>query len=832
MAQFLNFKGDYTGITNSEAEENLRMYGFNSETKLDEDGKGYNPAKAFINLRFFLFLAASVLYIISGNFLSGAILILLTAAYVVLEIFKGVRCDEALYEHKRSTGMKFRVIRGGELILLRKEYLVPDDIIILQGGENVPADAHILETSDAACDESLFSGDRTPAHKFAGADSSENVLKGSCVYKGTKLLSGHLIARVFGTGVDTMKHKTFGETKVEEVYYTSFERTINKVTPVMNGIAAVMLVLFAALNFLGADIVNTGIIELLHNTLIPAIAFALVFIPAQTASLVRIYYVMGAYSLASKHSIVKDLSVLESMNALTCICVEKAGTITKSRLEIADENSKNPEMMTNIAILACDTTPSNAVDQAIMLGATFKQIDVKELQQNELIKAFPFSEKDKIAGNLWNVNGARLMCIKGSPESIFTLCEMSPDNLFKAQKKHSDFAKLGHQVIAVAVARVDDEKIPDSIFELNYTYLGLIAFNNQTKDTIPFAVRSCYKAGVNVIMTTGDSAETAAAIAKKIGMHEGKVITGDMMKAAKMNGEAIDLEDVNIFARITPEQKIEIIRMLQSNGEIVGITADNTTDSEVLEQADVGITMVQNASGAAYEACDLLMNDDNFNTIVETIKESRQVHQNVKRCISTVISATLAMILFWLANYFLGGESVITPVLAALLTVIVIPVCAMLFTDNTSDIKGDLVSSGFIGRGVVNKKFFIKALLQGVSLAMFSWLICAISQSSAVNELRSTFLATFVFGMIAMCWVNFSGTKNILKIFKEKHNLAALISGITVAAMLILIYIPFINEAFGFVGINPFVLIIALVMGVVSQSFFEIYKAVKENHEK
>ena len=831
MAQFLNFKGDYKGITSAEAEENLGMYGFNSESRLDEDGKGYKPASAFFNLRTFLFLISAAVYIASGHILEGIMLLLLTGAYVFLEIFKGVKCDSALYEHKRSTAMKFRVIRDGELILIRREYLVPDDIIILQGGENVPADAHILEQTDVACDESLFSGDKTPAPKMAGADGSDSPLKSSCVYKGTRLLSGCLIARVFATGVDTLKHKTFGETKVEEVYYTSFERIINKVMPVLYILAAVFLTLFAVLNFINADFTSGDVLQTVNGVVNPAIAFALVFIPASVSSLVRIYYALGAYSLAAKHSVVKDIHVIEKMNALTCICIDKAGTITKNNLEISGESSKNPEMMTNIAILACDPVPGSSIDKAIMLGAAFRQIDVKELQQNQLIKTYPFSEKDKVAGNLWNVNGAQLLCIKGSPESVFTLCDISPENLYKAQKKQADLSRQGNQVIAVAVAQIGDgEEIPETVYGPSYSYLGLIAFNNKTKDTIPFAVLSSYKAGVNVIMTTGDSADTAAAIAKKIGMHEGRVITGDMMKAAKSNGEKLDLEGVNIFARITPEQKLEIIKMLQENGEIVGITADSGTDSEVLEQADVGITMVQNASGAAYEACDLLMNDDNFNTVVDTIKESRQIHKNVKRCISTVLSAHAAMVIFWLCNYFMGGESVITPLFAALLTVIAIPVCALLFTDNSSDLKGDHVSSGFIGRGVIDRKFFVKSVLQGVSLAMFTFLFYAISQNSSIGELRASYFAMFIFGMIAMCWTNFSDKKSIVKILREKHGVAALSTGVIIAAMLVLIYVPFVNTAFGFNGINPFVLLIALVMGVVSQCFFEIYKFVKENH--
>lgn len=822
MQNLLNLKGNYQGISAEEAETQLRMYGYNTLSKLEEDGKGFRAASVFLSPRFILMVINAVLMFLNSKPSLGIVLLLLSAVYAATEIVRGIKCDEKLHSLKRLAGIKFRVVRGGEITLLRKEYIVPDDIIILQEGESVPADAHLLEVSDVTADESLFTGDNTPSVKIAGADG-KNELKQSCIYKGTRILSGYLAARVIATGVDTRQHKLLKE-ESEEIYYSSIESFINKITPVFVISAIVFTTAVWLFNFISYDSDAGSVIDTIAAPMLTALSFGLCFLPAEVSAAVRMYYVHGALKLAGNNCVVKDISVLENLGALTAVCIDKAGIITKSRIELAEEYTKNPEMLTNISLLACGAKPSSAVDQAIILGATFKHIDIKELHKNELITAFPFSENNKLGGNLWRINGAKLFCVKGSPENIFNICDMPPEQLYKMQKKQLQYSKQGHQVIAVAYSRIPDEREnPETIFDVSFTFAGLLAFTNQTRDSIPMAVRGCYRAGVDVIMLTGDSVDTALAIGKKIGLKSGRAVTGEQLKRSMENNEKIDLTDVNIFARINSEQKLEIVRLLQERGEIVGITGENATDVEVLKHADVGIIRAVNAAGSAQEACGLIMNDDKFAGIVDVLREARQIHRNIKRVIGVSVSALLAQLLFAVFNIITSGEFLLAAPVTSLLAAVIVPACLMLFIGNRADAKSMLYSSGFIGRGKLDKRFLLKAAYQGLALFAAMLIIYFVMPGGGFGEARRAGLLTvMVSGILTASWVVMSD-KPLIGTFRGK-NTPLTITGILFILLLFVIYIPFINSLFLLSSLEPLILFLALILGFVSQLPFDLIK--------
>lgn len=826
----MNFSGDYTGLSGGQAEENLGLYGYNTETKLEEDGKGYNVAHAFLDFRFILLVIAAVLCVIVNDFLTGGILLLFAVVYSVSRIVAGIRCDDELYRLKNMTRMKFRVVRDGEITLQRREYIVPDDIIILQGGENVPADAHLLEIRDLSVDESFFTGSDEPVGKIVGADVTTDDIKASCIYRGTKIAGGYLVARVTATGVDTKKFKTFGATKFNEQYYTSYERAANKACSILTIVAAVMLVFGTLFHFSSVSYEDENALSsAIYQTFYPAIAFALCFIPCELSLIIRIYYITGAKRLAAKHAVVKDISVLETINSLTCIVIDKDTTVTSNRMEVADEYTANSEMLSNIGVMSCSLNPSDKVEQAIIFNATFKQIDVRELQRNEILREYPYSSGGRVDGRLWSMGDARLLCIKGSPEAVMSLCDIPHEQLYKSQNKCSYYGSEGYQVIAVAYARLDGEcEIPENLLGTRFTLAGLLAFTNQTKSTIPNAIRNCYKAGIKVIMTTDDSAETANAIAKKIGIKSGGTIMGEQLAEAQLSGMSPDITDINIFAHVSATRKSEILRLLQERGEIVAITGDTATDSDVLEQANIGVTRQQNVSGAAYEASDLLVNDDDFNNIVDTLKESRQIHSNIKRVIALSIAAQVATSLFGIVTMLRGSSTVFTPIVLALMSVLFIPALSMLYINNSSGIRETLTPSGFIGKGIMNKKFFAAPLIQGallgVMMIFFNLLAFDGDDAGMIGEASAEAMFMLIFGIMTAAWINMSPKSIFANIKANTQGAASVISGCVLLLTMLLIYVPFVNEALGFASINIGLLALTVVFCLISQLWAELSK--------
>ena len=814
MAQILNFKGDYKGLTAREAEDRLRMYGLNDERTSDEPP--YSLKKAVLCPRFFVQALAVILLFLAGDIVTGAVMLLLTVMLTAGDVIWQLKLYEKESAMKRLSGMKFRVVRDGELTLVRKEYLVPDDILVLQGGEKVPADAHLLETEELTVDESIFDGFDLPSEKKAGSDA-KSFPKSSCVYKNTVVLSGALIARIFATGEDAAVKR---EESREDSF---FEKAIRRTVLVFSLVGVFAALLTALLCFLSTEELG-GYRDVLAGIVLPALSVGICFVPAQADKLVRLFYLNGASKLNRRHAMVKNVGTVEELSAITCVCVEKTGTITKNHIEVADVFTENQRFFTNVCVLACEPVPANAAEKAILLYAAFGGADVKELFSNRRIATYPFSETSKMAGNLWEINGQRLLCIKGSPEEVLALCTVDPNELHYIQQKRQSFAKLGRQVMAVAFAALSpDRKEPEKLSSVRYEYMGLIALENTTRDTVPYAVKSCIKSGVRVIMTTSDDEETAVAIGRQIGLQSVETVTGaELDSGADVKGR---LAEVGIFARVNPEQRMKVVQMLRASGEIVAVVGTGSDDIALLEEADVGISVNNTATPAAAESCDMLMSDDNFLAVADAVKESRQIHRNVKGALGLMLSAHTALALFSIAAVTTGGAMLFTPVLAVLMTCVLFPVASSMFMGNTSDLKSDFISSGFVGKGVMNSSFLPKTLIMGGSLAIAVILFYLFSLDLEAGIHRSLLFLMMTVGVILEGFTLTSQRSTFFAAVREKHGFSgALQVGLLLLMALILVFVPFLNTAFGFVMPNLLVVVIAVVITVLFTFWPEIGK--------
>ena len=814
MAQILNFKGDYKGLTSREAEDRLGMYGMNDDHSGEEPP--YSLKRAVLRPGFFVQALAVILLFLAGDIVTGAVMLLLTVMLTAGDVIWQLKLYEKESAMKRLSGMKFRVVRDGELTLVRKEYLVPDDILVLQGGEKVPADAHLLETEELTVDESIFDGFDLPSEKKAGSDT-KSFPKSSCVYKNTVVLSGSLIARIFATGEDAA-------VKREESRRDSFvEKAIRRTAIIFSLVGILAALLAALLCFLSAGELS-GYTDILARIALPALSVGMCFVPAQADKLVRLFYLNGASKLNRRHAMVKNVGTVEELSAITCVCVEKAGTITKNHIEVADVFTENQRFFINVCVLACDPVPASAAEKAILLYATFGGTDVKELFSNRRIATYPYSETSKLAGNLWEINGQRLLCIKGSPEEVLALCSVDPNELHYIQQKRQGFAKLGRQVMAVAFAALrPEQREPEKLSSVRYEYIGLIALENTTRDTVPYAVKSCIKSGVRVIMITGDDEETAVAIGKQIGLQSTGTVTGAELE----NGDRVKgrLAEVGIFAHVTPEQRMKVVQMLRASGEIVAVVGTGSDDIALLEEADVGISVNNTASPAAAESCDMLMSDDNFLAVADAVKESRQIHRNVKGALGLMLSAHTALALFAVVAAATGGAMLFTPVLAALLTCVLFPVAASMFMGNTSDLKSDFISSGFVGKGVMNSSFLPKTLIMGGSLALAVILFYLFTLDFEAEMHRSLLLMMMTVGVILEGFTLTSQRSTFFAAVKEKHGFSgALQVGLLLLMSLLLVFVPFINSVFGFGMPNVLVLLIALVITALFTFWPEIGK--------
>ena len=821
MAQILNFKGDYKGLSSTEAEDRLDMYGLNEDRARPE--APYSLKKALLTPRFFAQAAAVLLLFFTGQIIAGTVMLLITVMITTGDVIWQMRLYEKSTALKKLGGMKFRTLRDGELTMVRKEYLVPDDIIVLQGGERVPADAHLLETEDVTVDEGLLTGNSAPAVKRAGADSGKTLPKSTCIYKNTLVLGGSLVARVFATGEDAV-------VKRQETRAGSYiEKNLSQPMTSMTLLGAAAAVITGIICFFRAEALE-GVYDVLANIVLPAVSVGMCFIPSQADKLVRLFCLNGAERMNRRHALVKNIGTVERLSAITCVCVEKSGTVTKNNIEVADVYTESPRFFTNVCVLACEPTPVEPAEKAILLYAAFSGADTKELFANERLATYPFSENTKMAGNLWEINGQRLLCIKGSPEEILALCNIEPNELHYIQQKKQSYTKVGRQVLAAAYTTLSpEENAPEKLSDLRYEYIGLVALENTTRDTVPYAVKSCIKAGVRVVMITGDNEETAAAVGHQIGLQSTKTVTGTHLIGYK-DGETLpNIADIGIFARVTPQQRLQVIKMLRDSGEIVAVVGTGSDDVELLEEADVGISSVNSAIPAAVESCDMLMSDDNFLAVAEAVKESRQIHRNVKSALSLMLASHIGLAVFAAVAVAAGGTAVFTPIIAALLTGIVFPVAASMLMGNTADLRSDFISSGFIGKGKLSGKFFLKSFIMGGCLAVATVLFYLFTLDFDPAIHRAVLYMMMTVGVILEGFTSVSPKRTFISAAREKHGFVGLLqAGILLLSSLIILYVPFVNTAFGFIAPDLIMLLIALMITVLFTFWPEAAKKFKE----
>lgn len=810
MSQILNFKGEYRGLTAEEAEKRLTMYGLNEDEP--ESETPYSMGKAILTPRFFVQTVSVLLLFLSEQYVLGAVMLLLTVMLTVGDVIWQLKLYEKESSISRMSGMKFRAVRDGELTLVRKEYLVPDDIIVLQGGERVPADAHLLDAEELTVNEFVFTGSTSPVAKKIGAESGKTLPKSTCIYKNTLVVSGSLVARIFATGEDVAIKREQSRSK------SQFEKSSKVPVRIIMAVGAVLTVLAAILCFIRADKLE-NFTDVIVKVVLPALSLGMCFVPAQAEKLIKHFYLEGAIRMNRRHALVKNMGTIEALSAITCVCVEKSGTVTKNHIEVADVFSEENRFFTNICVLACEPAPTDAAEKAILLYATFGGTDVKDLFSNQREAVYPFSESAKMAGNLWNIGGQRLLCIKGSPEETLALCNIEPNDLHYIQQKRLSFAKQGRQVLAVAFAALPpDRPKPENLSDIRYEYMGLIALENATRDTVPYAVKSCMKAGVRVIMVTGDNEDAAAAIGRQIGLN-GKTVTG-----SELDGNP-DLSDVSIFAKVTPARRLQLLKMLRSQGEIVALVGTDAGDTELLEEADVGISVSGNASPAACESCDMLMGDDNFLAVAEAVKESRQIHRNVKSALGLMMAAHLAMAVFAAVVAITGGTELFTPVLSTILACILFPVAASMFLGNTADLKSDFAPSNFTGRGVVSKSFSIRVLTFGGAMALAITLFYLFTLDFRPEIHRSILLMMVTLGLVLTGFTLVSRKRTFLEVIGEKKGFTGMLqAGILFLTSLVLIYVPYLNTAFGFAAPNVLVLLISLVVTAIFTAWPEVAK--------
>ena len=552
-----------------------------------------------------------------------ALILLFNAA---LGLYQEQRSEAALTRLKALAGAHAWVLRDGELLRLSTHALVPGDWVRLEAGDRVPADGTLHDAHGALFDESILTGESVPVDKGVGDEA----------FSGTLLVRGKTFLDVTRTGSSSAMGRLATMLGDIQLGKTPLERRVDILG---HQIARWVLALAAVLCVLG--IMAEGLARA-PEMIIFAVALAVAAVPEGLPAVLTVALALGVERMARHRAVVRRLSAVEALGSVTVIATDKTGTLTESRMDVRSLDAPDLPRALRAVALANDADLSTGAGDPLDLGllryAAAHGVDVARLrEEHSVVSERPFDSAWKFARTSVREQGHTVSYIKGAPEVLFTRCALSDSDRESWTEKARAYAQEGLRVLAIASAPGEAED--------HLSLLGLALFWDPPRPEVPDAVHTALDAGIRVVMITGDHPETALAIAHQIGIPGLRVLTGEDL--AEYQPEALQeaLAEVNVFARVRPEQKLQLVESLQAQRQIVAMTGDGVNDAPALKRSDVGVAMGQRGSDVSREVADLVLLDDNFATIVGAVEEGRGIYENIQKFLRFLFSTNLSEVL-------------------------------------------------------------------------------------------------------------------------------------------------------------------------------------------
>lgn len=650
---FSTYETSEEGLSDTEVKQRQLHHGLNALPAIPTKPWYSKLAAQFTHFFALLLWAAAAISFVAARIDPSSNMLPIGWAIVIVIVLNGVfgfyqeyRTEKSLEALRNMLPLKVNVFRQGTEVMVLATELVPGDIVLLKEGDKVPADMYLIHASDVWVNESTLSGEsELVSADVVGSENSKNIL-----YSGTYVVKGEGRGLVFATGKESRYGTIAALTQTVEAGVSHLQKEIAHISKV---------VALTSLVIAGSLIVISGFGE---NELVKTVLFSLgvlvALIPEGLLPTVTLSLAFGAQRMASKGFLVNGLSVIENLGAVTVIATDKTGTITQNKMEVAawEEDEKqdpSPELLD--AALLCnraDSTTGDPVEQALYTFA--KGYTDVESRRNDfpIASEYPFDYHLKRMSTVHSNNGGFSIYCKGAPEVILQLCddiytkdgtkEITEDEHKKLMEKHDALAAKGYRVIGFASRKCSALPTSRQEAENALTFIGFIAMVDPLRDDIIAAVELCHKAGIRLMMITGDHPLTAGAIGMSAGIITSitEVTTGEDLDKLPTSAIKQLLRRNHVFARVSPEQKLSLVTLLTEMGDTVAVTGDGVNDAPALKKADVGIAM-GSGTDVAKQSADAVLMDDHFATIVKAIEEGRTVYENIRRFITYMLSSNL-----------------------------------------------------------------------------------------------------------------------------------------------------------------------------------------------
>jgi len=835
---------NYQGLSQKQAAKKIETEGYNQLPSSKPKGIFRIAFGVIKEPMFILLVACGSLYLILGDVREGLMLLGFVFVIMGIEFYQEKKTEKALDALKDLASPRALVIRDGQSIRIAGKEVVTEDIVVLQEGDRIPADAIVLSSINLLADESLLTGESLPVRKREWKEGDKTFVPGGddipVVYSGTMIVQGSGIVKVYATALNTEIGKIGKALESVKEEPTRMKKEMGRLVKLLAIVGIVLCVVV-----IGVYTLTRG--NLIQG-LLAGITLAMAMLPEEFPVVLTVFLALGAWRMSKKHVLARKPAAIETLGSATVLCTDKTGTLTKNKMTVTRlYNRKDfftvipggsfPEPFHKIiefGILSCQTNPFDPMESAIIkTGQQFLENTEHIHIDWSMEKEYPLSRELLAMSRVYSNTGTKeqVIATKGAPEAIFDLCHLNDDMKTFYENAVSEMASEGLRVLGVASARLVPGSLPPVQHGFDFEFVGLIGLSDPIRHNVPEAVRECYKAGIRVIMITGDYPITAINIGKEIGLKNPELcITGTELQTMTEDELSERIREVNIFARVIPEQKLKIVNALKKNKEIVAMTGDGINDAPALKASNIGIAMGEKGTDVAREASSLVLMDDNFSSIVGAVKMGRKIFDNLQKALGYIFAVHVPIAGLSLIPVFFGGLPLILwPVHIVFLELIIDPTCSIVF-------EAEKEEKNIMSRPPkdINEPFFgarkiILSCIQGLGILIICLLVYFVGLKMGYSEkaIRTLTFVTLISANMAVILSNRSWTSNIFKILVTPNKTVKWVIGGAVIFLGLILNIPFLLDLFQFEKVGYIELLICICAGLFSITWFEIFKMIK-----
>ena len=842
-----------SGLTDSEAKNRLDKYGPNELKSAEKESLFMRFLDQMKDPMIIVLLIAAVLSFVSSGFtdwVDSVIILLIVIVNAVISISQEDNAEKALEALRKMSAPLAKVIRNGSLTRVETNLLVPGDIIVLEAGDLVPADARILECANLKADEAAMTGESVPVSKNALDSLPEDTALGdrkNMVISSTVITNGRATCVVTSTGMETEVGQIAGMLMNEEDSETPLQKKMAEISKVLSVIClGVCVVMF----FVGL-LYQRPILEIFMS----AVALAVAAIPEGLAAVVTIVLALGVQRMVKRNAIVKKLPAVETLGCASVICSDKTGTLTQNKMTVVDVWTLRPDerpLALTIGALCNDTTLTYAEDGSPKTAGdptetAFVDIACKEgLDKNEIEKTMPrqaelpFDSERKMMSTIHPLaDGGYRVMVKGAPDVLLDRCIVSGEDSQSVLARNSEMASRALRVLGVAYK--DIPSIPGELtsegLENGLTFVGLVGMIDPPRLEVKQAVAECYSAGIRPVMITGDHKLTAVAIAKELDIfRDGDLaMTGEELDAISQDELNQKVDQYSVFARVSPEHKMRIVKAWQFKGKVVAMTGDGVNDAPALKVADIGCAMGITGTDVAKGAADMILTDDNFSTIVHAVEQGRGIYSNIKKSIQYLLSCNIGEIItIFIATALNFHQMPLIPIQLLWLNLVtdslpalalgMEPVEAGIMNEKPRDPKDSIFAHGFAASMV-----FYGVLVGAVTLCAYMLGEYVLSDPDTADGIACTMsFATLVFCELTRAFAVRSERHSIFTIGVFSNSMMNKAFAVGLILQLAVLLLPPLQGVFGVMSLNAAEWGVVILLALVPLLVSEIYKAVRK----